>query len=268
MLESMAFMQAFLEEQPAAHPVLQPTVIPWGGLSLFFPDWMHSKSLGVDANLLGSCIAYLAREFLPGTQAETIAVIWDGIQREYRSQKFAGRLGRLTMNMVTNAPFPRLSAKAHEIRCLLPVMEILLRGWAPANPIVAWFHRLVALSAQMDNLVFDNKTFVLSPRERRDLRRDVFLFNAVLSRLASNFIQRGEAYCHFTIKNHYLCHLALRASTTGLSPRLGFCYQGEDYMSLIKTLCIGSSRGADGARLIVKANEKYLRGLDLMLMVA
>ena len=154
--------EAFLQEHPDAHPVLQPTVIPGGGLSLFVPDWMHTKSLGVDANLLGSCIAYLARVALPGTQEENIALIWYGIQREYRSQKTAGRLGRLTFNMVKNPPFPRLSAKANEIMCLLPVMETLLQGWAPSDPILVWFHRLVALSAQIDNLVFQNKTFVLS----------------------------------------------------------------------------------------------------------
>ena len=226
---------------------------------------MHTKSLGVDANLLGGCIAYLAKSSLPGSTEENMAVLWDGIQREYRAQKVTGRLGRLTFNMVKNDPFFRLSAKAHEIRCLLPVMEVLLRGWAPSDPILAWFHRLVALSAQMDNLVFGNKGFLLSPRERKGLRQDTFLFQMVLSTLAGHFIQRGEAYVNFTIKNHYMCHLALRASATGLSPRLGFCYQGEDYMSLVKTLCQGSSRGADGARLIDKVNEKYLRGLDLLM---
>ena len=260
--------KVFLQQRPRAHPVFQPTEIPGGGLSLFVPDWMHTKSLGVDANLLGGCIAYLARVFLPGSTNENMALIWSGIRREYRSQKVAGRLGRLTFKMVQNEPFPRLSAKAHEIRCLLPVMETLLRAWAPADAFVAWFHRLVALSAQMDNLVFGNKTFLLSPRERRALRQDVFLFNSVLTTLARHFIDRGEAYCNFTIKNHYLCHLGVLASRTGLSPRLGFCYQGEDFLSLIKTLCIGSSRGTDGVTLTGKVIEKYLRGLDLMLSQA
>ena len=67
--------------------------------------------------------------------------------------------------MVKNEPFYRLSAKAHEIRCLLPVREVLLRAWAPSDSILAWFHRLVALSlaAQMDNLVFENKTSCSAP---------------------------------------------------------------------------------------------------------
>ena len=98
-------IKAFLEEHPHAHPVLQPRVIPGGGLTLFVPDWMHTKSLGVDANLLGSCIAYLAKVSLPGSVDANIALLWDGIQEQYRSQKVGGRLGRLTINMVKKWPF-------------------------------------------------------------------------------------------------------------------------------------------------------------------
>ena len=36
-------------------------------------------------------------------------------------------------------------------------------------------------------------------------------------------------------------------------------------MSVIKTLCIGSMRGTNSAKLIDKVVEKYLRGLDLIM---
>ena len=57
--------QVFLAEHPRPHPLFDPAVIPAGGLSVWQPDWMHTKLLGTDATLLGSCILYLIKEVMP-----------------------------------------------------------------------------------------------------------------------------------------------------------------------------------------------------------
>ena len=257
--------QEFLQQTPERHPLFDPTCVPCGGLSLFVPDWMHTKCLGTDANLLGSAIAFLAKDYLPGSVDENMALIWEGVQEQYTTQKTACRLSHLTFKMVKNDPFPRLSVKAMEIRWLLPALEPLLRAWAPGDARVAWFHRLVVMSMEADKLVFGCKSFRLGLEEGRRLKDLLFHFSQTLTTLARNFHQAGLAYCNFIPKNHYLCHLGVSSCQTGISPRVGFCFQGEDFMALVKRLCVGSSRGVASAQLCTKVVGKYLRGLDIML---
>ena len=185
---------------------------------------------------------------MPETAEANLANIWMSIQAFYREHKTRNRLGRLTFKMVKHKPFPRLAAKAIETRDLIPAVESFLKDWV-GNPQCLWFHRLVFLSMRLDALVFSNKSFLLTDAEREALRSGLFEYNQVLTKLAHHFHNRGKAYCNFTPKNHYLLHLGLHASKTGISPRLGFCFQGEDFMSVIKTLCVGSSRGVNSAKL-------------------
>ena len=72
-------------------------------------------------------------------------------------------------------------------------------------------------------------------------------------------------FCNYTIKNHYLLHTGLDAAKSGISPRLSFCYEGEDFMSIVKTLCVSSHRRVESAKLLDKVMPKYLLGLDLIL---
>ena len=259
-------LQAFLQNHPEAHPLFQPDLTPCGGLSLFRPDWMHVKSLGTDSNLLGSCIAYMAKEVLPGSIDENVALMWEDISAHYRANNTPCRLTHLTFNMVKNDPFNRLSAKAMEIRWLLPAMAAILRPWTNNHVEVAWLHRLVLLSSTMDDIVFGCKDLVLSHVQGQTLKGCIFEFNKLLTQLARSFIAKGKAYCNYTPKNHYLCHIGIDAAMLQISPRLGLCLQGEDFMSIVKSLTVASSRGVDATKLFNKVAEKYLRGLDLLLL--
>ena len=250
-------------QQTALHPVFNPNEVPLAGLSLFKPDWMHTKTLGTDSWLLGSCILFLVKHVLPGTADQNIGVVWEAIQHYYRANGTPCRLSRLTLNMVKNEPFPRLSAKAMETRHLVPAVEHFARAWV-GNPLVARFHLLLQLSHGLDELVFSNKTLVLSGEERTVLKVGIFKYNQALSTLSNYCIQRGLPFFNFTIKNHMMCHIGLQAFESGVSPRLGFCFEGEDFMALVKRLCQGSNRGIESAKLTEKVIPKYLRGLDLI----
>ena len=246
------------------HPLFNPRKTPLGGLSLFQPDWMHCKCLGTDANLVGGALAYVCTEVFQGDPENNIAFLWAEIQKFYSQHKTKCRLSQLTWNMVQNQPFYRLSAKAVETRDLLPALAEILKPWVPHWPIVQWFQRLILLSASLDRLVFDNPTMFLNVKERQSLKEGVFQYNQLLSKLAWHFLQQGKPFVNYTIKNHYLLHIGLNASKSGISPRLGFCFQGEDFVSLVKTLAVANSRGLSSAKLIDKVVEKYLRGLDLL----
>ena len=225
---------------------------------------MHCKCLGTDANLAGGALAFLCTEVLTGNPEDNIALLWEEVQKYYSAHNTKCRLSTLTWNMVKHRPFYRLSAKAVETRDLLPALVAILDPWK-GNPVVAWFQRLLLLSTKLDELVFGNPNMWLSMQERQRFKSGVFEYTQLLSQLAWYFLRLGKPFCNYTIKNHYLLHIRLSASKTGISPRLAFCFQGEDFMSLIKTLTVASGRGVSSAKLIDKVIAKYLRGLDLLM---
>ena len=229
---------------------------------------MHTKSQGTDADLLGSVLAYWAKEVLPESPEDNIAFIWSRVQMFYQANRTKCRLSRLTYNMVKHAPFPRLSAKAVETRDLLPAVEDFCRQWVHENPddaVCVHFHRLLLLSTHLDRLVFSNPGYLFTREAAAEFRDGIFLYNQTLTMLAHHFHTQAQSYCNYTLKNHYLCHWGLLAAKSSLSPRLAFCYQGEDFMGVVKTLAVASSRGIDTAKLFDKVVAKYLRGLDFLL---
>ena len=175
----MACQDYCREHEGQLHPLLNPQETPCGGISLYHPDWMHTKSLGTDAYLLGSCLAYMAQKILPASAEQNVAIMWDDI-REYQStHKAECRMSRLTWTMVKNDPFPKLSAKAMEIRWLIAPVAEVLKPWR-GNTIVAWLYDLLQLSKGMDDLVFGNKTFRLTAEEARALGAATFAYNAII----------------------------------------------------------------------------------------
>ena len=166
-------LEAFLVANPDAHALFRPDVVPSGGLSVWHPDWMHTKCLGTDATLLGSALLYLVKEAMVDETPEAhLQRVWMNIRLFYRAHKTKNRLGRLTLKMLTQEPFPRLKAKAIETRDLIPAVEHVFREWLHIVPC-AWFHRLLLMSKRMDELVFGNPSYLLSVVDREALRATI-----------------------------------------------------------------------------------------------
>ena len=222
-------VQEFLQENPDAHQLFRPDVTPFSGLSVWLPDWMHTKCLGTDANLVGSALWYLIKEVMPEDAEANLATIWASVQSFYKAQKTKNRVSRLTLNMVKpeKAIFPKLSAKALETRDLIPAVEHLLRDWV-GNPQCAWFHRLVFLSMKLDELVFSNKTCFLSLEDRDALRAGIFEYSQLLTKLAHFFHRRGKAFCNYTPKTTTCC-------TLGCMPQRQASAQGWRFVFKVRT---------------------------------
>ncbi len=62
-----------------------------------------------------------------------------------------------------------------------------------------------------------------------------------------------------TIKYHYVLHIALNSHH--LSPRLGWCYSGEDFKRAMKLLASTCCKPRTAFNVFQKMNEKYLLGL-------
>ena len=88
-----------------------------------------------------------------------------------------------TLNMLKHEPFPRLSAKAMEIKCLIGPVAKVVEIWV-FNPIMVWMHELQVLSKGMDDLVFGAKSFKFSSADAKALCQTIFVFSGTLTKLA------------------------------------------------------------------------------------
>ena len=118
-------------------------------------------------------------------------------------------------------------------------------------------------SSSIDKLVDEMSGFKGTPAQGKKMQELVLAMNVGITRLCHHFTKQGVFLFNFVPKNHYLFHLADCAEH--MSPRLAWCYQGEDLMNKVKVLAQGSFRGTPPKSLGNKVIAKYLVGLSNIL---
>ena len=73
--------------------------------------------------------------------------------------------------------------------------------------------------------------------DAKEFRDGCFQLAAALSALGNFFHPKGVFLYHYTLKTHYLLHIGLLCDQ--ISPRVGWCYAGEDLMMKLKELAQG-----------------------------
>ena len=251
-----------------AHVSVPPIFdLPDVGLHAICPDWMHCKHLGVDQYLFGSVLMLLTHQvggsrILDGEPAANLAKIWKDIQPT--NGTFSDL--RLSMYVPTAEHFPVLKGRAAEIRNF---GTPLLKVWEKYMDTSNQQHRQVrlALMASIEcERILDSTVdhFVLAGDHALGFRKSCFDLAALISGLGHFYHSRGVFLFHITVKTHYLMHFGL--SCTELSPRVGWCYSGEDMMGRVKTLVQASCRGTAPQKLMPKLLQKYSIGLSFYLM--
>ena len=165
--------------------------------------------------------------------------------------------------MLSGQPFPRLHAKTAETKGLLkPVSDALLH-FADQDPgkreVLTAMVQVLELSISIDVLIDDVKGYKCTMAQGNKLEELVQQMNEATSRLCRHFLNQGLFFFNFVPKNHYLFHLAQLGKH--MSPKLAWCYKGEDLMNKIKTLAQGSFRGTPPRKLGNKILGKYLVGV-------
>lgn len=82
---------------------------------------------------------------------------------------------------------------------------------------------------------------------------------ALVSALGNHYHGLGKRLFHFTIKSHFLLHLA--DSCKYLHPRASWCYSGEGFMQLTKRIAIACVAGSQPVLVSHKATNKFLAGM-------
>ena len=116
------------------------------------------------------------------------------------------------------------------------------------------------LSISIDNLVDEMEGFVVLPEQAQQLEALVYRMNVGFTKLCHTFHSQSVSLFNFLPKNHYLFHLAQLGRH--MSPKLAWCYKGEDLMHKVKVMAQGSFRGTSPRKLGNKILGKYLLGLS------
>ena len=178
--------------------------------------------------------------------------------------RLARGLANLKESMLSGSPFPRLHAKAAETKGLLKPVAAALLHFQDQDPskgpeLKEMVHALETSHA-IDNLVGQMTSFKPLPRQATLLAELVSKLNVSTTKLCHFFHPQGMFLFNFVPKNHYLFHLAMLGQH--MSPRLAWCYQGEDLMNKVKVLAQGSFRGTPPRILGNKVMGKYMVGLN------
>ena len=186
------------------------------------------------------------------------------MQEHPEPQKKRKELGTLKESMLKGSPFPKLHAKAAEVKSMLQPVSSAMQHFRDIGPskqtVLDLIVKVLDASSSIDQVVDQIVGFKASPAQGRRLEELVLDMNVGITKLCHHFVQQGLFLFNFVPKNHYLFHLA--DSAKHLSPRLAWCYQGEDLMNKVKVLAQGSFRGTAPKILGNKVLGKYLVGLS------
>ena len=186
------------------------------------------------------------------------------VQEHPEPGKKSKRIANLKESMLKGTPFPKLHCKAAEAKALLLPLKCALEHFGDQDSsqegLLQAMVQVLDASHSIDQVVDEMRGFKGTAAQAKKLQELVLSMNLGISNLCHAFHKQGLFLFNFIPKNHYLFHLADLAKH--LSPKLGWCYQGEDLMQKVKVMAQGSFRGTPAKGLGNKVMEKYLIGLS------
>ena len=162
--------------------------------------------------------------------------------------------------------FPRLKSKAAETRHLCGALLYAFEQTMNAgNAQHKTAKLLLGLAGSIEELIDDHKDeYRLSVSVAANWKKLCQGFVQVNAKLGHHYHPQKIMLFHFTIKFHYLLHIAMLGQ--GLNPRLGWCYCGENMMQVCKSIVQASHLGSPPPLVVNKVMTRYARGLSLKCM--
>ena len=229
---------------------------------------MHMKYLGTDLVLLGGCISWAVRHVLPGNIQENLNYLMEWLRswHQKHGKKGSRLISKLTERMLSGEPVPRLHAKAGEVKTMLPAVSAFFQNLVSdnhGNEDLKLMSEVLSLSARIDINLDQQIGFMVNQEIAEEFKELIHSHNKKTAILCHRFHSRALAFFNFIPKHHYLFHIA--DLSLHLSPKLGWCWKGEDMMYKVKMMAQASCRAIAPTKLGNKVVEKYLISLDLAL---
>jgi len=248
----------------------QLLALPGVSIFTFLLDLLHIKYLGTDQYFNASVLWLLCYMVLPGSAEDNMTLVWQCVERYYVSNPSGERYSNMKLSMFTDpaspkSAFPKLKGKGAEIRALTPALHVVwckyMKRKDPQHEQIA---TALASSVKIDKIMEESRHLSALPADSaKEFKAMVFSFLILQNALGKWYPKKELKLFLVTPKSHFLAHVALTAQY--INPRLGFCFQGEDYMGKMKAIASLSARGNSVYQVSGKTVAKYCRALQLVL---
>ncbi|CAE7194098.1 unnamed protein product [Symbiodinium sp. CCMP2592] len=219
-------------------------------------DWMHTWSLGVAQDVLGSAIKLMCK----GKMFYTGSNIQKRLSQLYRDLKIYAaangkalsckRLRKRTLRWENGCP--ELHVKAADIAVFLPFVLAKLQEVPMEGPYTGLL-AMVWAADEFSRSVMASRTF-LTVDQQQHTRTVGDLFLSTFCLLAQQARDRGEYYFKMRPKFHHLIHMVRDSRPSRRSPGWDNCYMDEDHVRhCIRVLRKVSHRTAEKTLLLRNA---------------
>lgn len=235
---------------------------PW----MISMDWMHCKYLGHDQLCYGSILSLLVHFVLPNSPASNTQQIWCDIREYYARHKTPCRYRTMKLSMFQRqAPqYPKLRGKAAEIKWLAGPMLFVWEKYQNHNlESHKKIHAYLKLNLEIETMLSDYREDMAFPPAVADtFEHACTAMLLILTSVAEHFLE--EKLFNVTQKAHFMQHISMLARF--LSPRLTWCFCGEDMQRRISHLCKACVNGQQPSQSVLKLIARYRLGLHLTFM--
>ena len=233
---------------------------PW----LIALDFMHCKYLGHDQFTYGSILSLLCNHCLPQDAASNLQTIWSEIKLFYKTHGTTCQfryLNRLSMFQRKGDSYPKLRGKAAEIKHLCYALHHVWKKFMNPNlEIHKKIELYLRLNAETEDILSEHRQELALPLEAATRFENSFTaMMLLLSSIAEHFLT--DRLFNLTQKAHFLQHCSILAKF--ISPRLTWCFQGEDMQKRMSGLAKACVTGQRPGQTIGKMMARYALALHL-----
>lgn len=229
-------------------------------------DWLHCKYLGHDQFTYGSILSLLTHYILKKSPTENTAQVWKDIREYYNAHKTPSRFRTMKVSMFQrkDPQYPKLRGKGAEIKWLAGPMLSVWEKYQNNNlQIHKQIHSYLQLNFELEETLNRYKEdMALPPDVAAYFENTCTAMLLVLSAVAEHFL--AEKLFSLTQKAHFCQHISMMSRF--VSPRLTWCFTGEDMQKRMSHLCKACVQGQQPSQSVLKLITRYRLGLHLTFM--
>ena len=250
------------------HPLF---LLPAVSILNVMADPLHILDLGVPFCVLGNTLSEIAYSpgYLAGNNAvERTAAIWEYIDRQYRARGTPSQLQHLTVSTFTNPQRPHQQSpiltgvKAAMSRHLVPIIADL---WGERHDMgVEGDQHIHGLLQGLQSMYesFDTPAYLLTEEQKRGM--DTSAEQVLVHYRWLNDNAGEERRWQEIPKFHFMIRIVMQSAFQ--NPRWSWTYVDEDWMGLVKDVCLSCMVGTPTHRAVAEVVEKWGLGFWARLM--
>lgn len=234
-------------------------------------DYMHNKYLGTDQPQFGSVLYMLCYMVLPDSPIQNLLACWDVISKYYVDHNCRNRYGSITkLSMfLRKSGVIKMRGKAAELKGLgAPLLFLWEKYMNPGLDVHRKVRLLLKLNCKMEAIVDTySDCFKLPAEIAAEFLDACWVMYELEKELHQHFLDDEDCdkkLFSLTSKAHMVMHSAMLSGT--ISPRLIWCFMGEDFMRKIQKLAESCVRGVKGTNVSQKMTMHYRLALHMELL--